>query len=86
MDAYENYINAHGFNNAKSTCFLAKYTTAHIHIDLNPTVGKSYKSFNSKGLRLKLVPFVDHTEAGFEFASGPETVESPFMLTNLIRS
>ena len=28
---------------------------------------------------------VDHTEARCEVASGPKTVESPFMLMNLLR-
>jgi hypothetical protein len=31
------------------------------------------------------VASVDQTDARYEVASGPETVESPFMLTNFLR-
>ena len=42
-------------------------------------------SLSNKDLPRFYVPFVDQTEARCEVASSPEAVESPFMLTNLLR-
>jgi hypothetical protein len=40
VDLHNVYLNKHSFNNPKFNCFVAKYTTARIYINLAMAAGQ----------------------------------------------